>query len=465
VQCLYCETELKPLRGLFDEDFCCKEHREKYFSSFRKGINLLPVLDLPPLERKQEMGAEETAPEVMEDAPETAAVPDHLPEIADEPAAVKPTPAPVLAIAEELSEAEPIGETEVPELTAAAEPVTASASVEAVFDDSDVEGPIATPRSADFLHLHVTPFNAAECYFMVEEDSFSACNGPSIPNVEVFCDAEFEPEERVAHLLAPADMVAAGGVSGRATTPELQPAVVVAALSPSFHAWDYVTPSMPALEPAELIEDVEMFVAGDVAGATARCADIQPLAGPAASVTIPAFHAAAGEAQPPVAEAAELDLACQQIEAAPLMFSDIEPALEIQSPVFRASAAAMQLEEELKRAIEPPKTQAARLAEPEIARPAAMSAAPASRPVSTATFQPTMPAAAARPEAQLNVPAMTSRADAVPGLAPEATPDPPRGAAAEQPPSAHSSDPVQPAIQNSVRIKNWRLKITFAKPA
>ena len=36
--CLYCDTELKPFRGLFDEDFCSREHREKYLSSFRKAL-------------------------------------------------------------------------------------------------------------------------------------------------------------------------------------------------------------------------------------------------------------------------------------------------------------------------------------------------------------------------------------------------------------------------------------------
>src|SRR6266436_7108677 len=46
VECLYCETELKPFRGLFDEDFCCREHRDKYFSSFRKALNRLPG-DIP----------------------------------------------------------------------------------------------------------------------------------------------------------------------------------------------------------------------------------------------------------------------------------------------------------------------------------------------------------------------------------------------------------------------------------
>src|SRR5712671_6301857 len=48
VECLYCETELKPFRGLFDEDFCCREHRDKYFSSFRRSLNRLPALDIAP---------------------------------------------------------------------------------------------------------------------------------------------------------------------------------------------------------------------------------------------------------------------------------------------------------------------------------------------------------------------------------------------------------------------------------
>ena len=42
MQCLYCETELKGLRSFFDEDFCCREHRDKYLSSFRKGWDQLP---------------------------------------------------------------------------------------------------------------------------------------------------------------------------------------------------------------------------------------------------------------------------------------------------------------------------------------------------------------------------------------------------------------------------------------
>jgi len=42
VECLYCEAPLKNFRGLFDEDFCSREHREKYLASFRKALTQFP---------------------------------------------------------------------------------------------------------------------------------------------------------------------------------------------------------------------------------------------------------------------------------------------------------------------------------------------------------------------------------------------------------------------------------------
>lgn len=476
MQCLYCETELKPLRGLFDEDFCCKDHREKYFASFRKGITLLPVLDLPPLKSTQETNLEQSDTDAMADpvaerrlevVGEAAEVPEPaITMVAEE----QPEPqGMVLAVAEEETEPEPVRETPRPLLeilAKALEPVAveerpeAVASVEAALEEDVREAGVATPLAADFLHLHIAPTGAEDCYFMVEENSFSACNGPAIPDVEVFCDAAFDPEECLAHLVVPADMAA--GASARASSPEAPPAMT---LSPSFSAWDYAVASQPALEVGELIEDVEIFVPGAASREMLRFAGGEALALPPESLSVPSFQAVmADTAQPAVAGPAGFEIECQQIDSGPLMFFDMAPVLEIHNPVFQVSAVAMELDEELKRAAEPPKKEAARLAEPEIARPAAMSAAPVSHAVSSASFQAPIPTAPPRPETQLSVPAMSSKTEAVPSLASEAVPDPPRGAAAEQP-SAHSSDPVQPAIQNSVRIKNWRLKITFAKPA
>ena len=437
MQCLYCETELKPLRGLFDEDFCCKEHREKYFSSFRKGINRLPVLDLPPLSPGLQSGAEE-----FEEAPQQPELVAKIRQAAEVAVQAK--------VAVQAEEAEPVKVAPPTE-----EPAVIAASIAPVLEAVEA---VAAPPMADFRNFHIAPSGAADCYFMVDEKSFPACKGPAIPDVEVFCDAAFEPEDGLAHLIAPANM----RVAGRAAN--LEPHLGEQRhLSASLRAWEYA-PSTVWMAEADPIEDVEMAVAGAVSRGMARHTDSYPFAWPTALMTVPAFQIFHAEnAQPGLTGAAEVGISCLDAEGEPLMFSDLAPVMEIHSPAFQVSSAVMQMDEELKRAIEPPKTEAVRLAEPEIARPAVMSAAPASHGVSGAPFQPAMPAV--RAEAQLNVPAMSSRTDAVPGVAREAVPDPPRGATADQPPVAHSSEPVQPAIQNSARIKNWRLKITFAKPA
>jgi hypothetical protein len=387
-------------------------------------------------------------------------------------------PEPVLAAAEETPETEPvcavpaealeIEPPQVPVLAAAEEPAAVSASIEAAFEDGHQEAGM-TPPAADFLHLDVAPFGAAECYFMIAEDAFPACNGPAIPDVEVFCDAEFDPEERLASLLDPAELVAAGTVSsetGRAAAAEPMAQALARLARPSFCAWSDGRPSGPALEVAEIIGDAEIAAAGYAPLEIAKSRDSQPMALPQVPLELRAFHASAGDAaRPQVAEAMQLALLVHEIESAPLVFSDMAPAPQIQPPVFQVSAVAMQLDEDLKRAIEPPKTEAVRMAEPEIARPAAMSAAPVSRSLSSTTFRPATTPSSVQTEARLSVPAMSSKTDVEPRLASEVVPDIAPGAAGEQLPAADTSQPVQPAIENSARIKNWRLKITFAKPA
>jgi hypothetical protein len=503
VQCLYCETELKPLRGLFDEDFCCREHREKYLASFRKGISLLPVLNLPPItlvkqtvsEPSEVFAAEEpmewAPPEaIAEEATEAPAVlraldERALPESETPVESVEqlPLPAsvpePVLAVAEESQKTEPVCEipaqvqqiepVEVPLLATADKRPAATASVEASFEDTDYDAASLTPPEADFLYLEVAPFGASDGYFMIAENSFPACSGPAIPDVEVFCDAAFDPEERMASLLDPAEFVAAGAVvsqtrRGAATEPMAQ--VQAGLTRPSFGTWSEATSPQPALEVAEVIEEAEMVVAGHVSLALARSAAGPPMALPRGPLELLTFHASAGDrAHPEVAEPMPLALLCQEIESAPLVFSDMGPATHIHTPIFQVSAVAMQLDEDLKRAIEPPQTEAVRMAEPEIARPASMSAAPVSRAVTAASFQPATVSAFTRQEAQLNVPAMSSRTEVEPRLASEVVPDIAPGAGSDQPPAAHASEPVPPSIENSASIKKWRLKITFAKPA
>ena len=42
VRCQYCGKNLWPLRGLFDEDFCSKDHRQRYHERVRKAMEHLP---------------------------------------------------------------------------------------------------------------------------------------------------------------------------------------------------------------------------------------------------------------------------------------------------------------------------------------------------------------------------------------------------------------------------------------
>jgi hypothetical protein len=42
VRCQYCGKNLWPLRGLFDEDFCSKDHRQRYNERVRKALDHLP---------------------------------------------------------------------------------------------------------------------------------------------------------------------------------------------------------------------------------------------------------------------------------------------------------------------------------------------------------------------------------------------------------------------------------------
>src|SRR5215467_8326458 len=42
VRCQYCGKNLWPLRGLFDEDFCSKDHRQRYHERVRKALEHLP---------------------------------------------------------------------------------------------------------------------------------------------------------------------------------------------------------------------------------------------------------------------------------------------------------------------------------------------------------------------------------------------------------------------------------------
>src|SRR5690242_12256302 len=48
VRCQYCGKNLWPLRGLFDEDFCSRDHRQRYHERVRKALDHLPKSQATP---------------------------------------------------------------------------------------------------------------------------------------------------------------------------------------------------------------------------------------------------------------------------------------------------------------------------------------------------------------------------------------------------------------------------------
>src|SRR5512140_1514915 len=48
VRCQYCGKNLWPLRGLFDEDFCSRDHRQRYHERVRKALEHLPRAQASP---------------------------------------------------------------------------------------------------------------------------------------------------------------------------------------------------------------------------------------------------------------------------------------------------------------------------------------------------------------------------------------------------------------------------------
>jgi len=48
VRCQYCGKNLWPLRGLFDEDFCSRDHRQRYHERVRKALEHLPKTQATP---------------------------------------------------------------------------------------------------------------------------------------------------------------------------------------------------------------------------------------------------------------------------------------------------------------------------------------------------------------------------------------------------------------------------------
>jgi len=431
VQCLYCETELKPFRGLFDEDFCCREHRDKYLSSFRKALTSLP--DAPGFSR-----VEDSVPQItlLIDGPLASAALDDISE--------EPVEASLQEVSAKIVVEEPI----------------AVASAESIASD---------PRMADFLQIAIVPAVASDLCRAAAADAFPACRAIEIPSSEVIWNAAFETEERPAELM---DSVQFNSVA------------VLAPMN--------VPLSAPRLSSA--IEMGSAAILSEIAGpagsdenATASGYNspwtyAEPMAPAPVALSLPALNASVDTAALlPIEEHAEIALLPHQIESAPVLACEIALAHETHLPTFAPPREDMHVDGGHDSTLDPtsvywgelysdptPVSAAASLPGPEIAPALALSSTPVDRPallpgcsaeMMPANFEIAASHAVEAP-AQFGVPELSSISDAQPGLA-----DISQGEAAKSAAGPRSHEPLKPSFGSSVRIKNWRLRITFAKPA
>ena len=361
---------------MIDEDFCCRDHREKYFLSFRKAITQLPDLEIPVV---------------------TAAA----------------TSAPGDSVSESLASA--------------------------TLPDSQPPD----PRVADFMLTAVGIGEGPESSRLAEPHALAACRAIEIPGAAATWIAALEHEQRPAELVEPI------GISAAAIVPDTR------LLAPMLATSVAIAPGVASLHGAGLAADDENGVPGEAA----PCARAE-MTSPAALRLVMPLHSGSmpGAAMPIQADFAELGLLCGQVDCATVAASEIALAQECHVPVFTASRESMQLDE----------ADADAMAVPELAPALVMSSSPVGHTSSQTAnspimIRPSLGLSSPGSPAQLSVPAMSSRTDAQPSLAPEAgVPD---GQAANSAVGPRSHEAVRPTFWSSVRIKNWRLRITFAKPA
>ena len=383
VLCLYCETELKPFRGFFDEDFCCGDHREKYFSSFRKAVAGIDVLEK-----------------------------------------------------------------------------TTAFQAKTRVDSA----PAADPRAADFLPISVPLCTVETSQHGCEAAAVSARQELAIPNRRIAWGAALEAEDRPADLAGSIDRPVA------ALQPELSPIVV----SDQRLAADLET-APPALETAcPAIED------GPVPGFQKIWSHAEPLPPALEKCSLPSFPAATSPAAlSPSEEFAGFTLFCAELAGTPVAAREIAPLQKISTPVLTPVRETIPGEEgpatpdpdepywgELYNEPAPAGTDfgPALSVAPEIAPSLAMSSAHRDSPALAPAAHSSLDMMPHHLEL-ISVPPSSPDSVSHPGVAPEFASAMADSHAADSAAGPHSHAPLRLSFGSLVRIKNWRLRITFAKPA
>ena len=439
MQCLYCETELKPFRGLFDEDFCCRDHRDKYLSSFRRALNRLPVLDISPAPTPEPLSlanlqSHERA--VSVERPKTSAASSSLSSV---------------------------------EATSAVAAITAEQPAHTILGNRVPESAPADPLVADFLRLAVAPIALAQSTRGAGLGLMPAPYAMELPRGEMRWAAVVETEQRPAELLEPSLVPAAAvSVPAPATLDPWPRTRLITATASNLP--EAALPAAKETHPCTLSQGLS--------GCNSPRSYDDPLVAAPLAVAVTSFCPAAdGAARMPGAEFAKLTLGCRPLAGSPNTAPDLSLAHELHTPVFTPSRETMLGEEESRLEREEREendelSPGNSPAPPETAPALIMNSAAVDRPIMQPTraaemMPPALALSSARPAAALllSAPALPTTFEGQSNLTPELMADIPQSPAANQAAEPRMHAPFRPWFGSSVRIKNWRLRITFAKPA
>jgi hypothetical protein len=353
----------------------------------------------------------------------------------------------------------------------AVEPFLQEAPAAPAIDESIAiaENAAADPRMADFLPVAILPAVVLGSCRAAAPEVFPACRAIAIPAGEVIWNVSFATEERPAELI---DSVPFDSAAAFAPTNIPLSAQSLAHLEMGFEA---VSPETAG--PAGADEN------NTASGYNSPWIYAEPMDLSPASLAVPVLNAVAGNcALAPIEEHAEIPLLCHQIDSAPALACEIALAHETHLPVFAPPREFMHVYGDPESAADPTAvywgelysepaqgSASASLPEPEIAPALALHSTPVDRPAllpacSTEMMQPNFKIAssrqAAEAPAQFGMPELSSMIESQPGPA-----DISQGEGVKSVAGPRSHEPLKPSFGSSVRIKNWRLRITFAKPA
>jgi hypothetical protein len=333
----------------------------------------------------------------------------------------------------------------------------------AVSSAADSEETPFGPPAADFLPVAVVAVAGAQTLCSTSLNALPVSCAIEVPSANLPWPALLAMEQRSAELLEPPQTAAA--------TPFVP---MPAPLELSAHNPAVIQPA--AMLPEAALQTAESAAHAQYLGACGYASPwnyADPLTPVPLALTVASFLPEAdGAAWLPTAEFAEVMRACLPLASSPITAPEIQLTHAFCTPVFTPSREAMLGEEERHAEHDQALDQMPAgnsPAPPEIAPARMMSSAPVDRPaLLPACAAQMMPPALALSSARSSATAPLSLASTIegqPNLSPEHMADIPQSPAANQTAEPHAHAPLRHLFGSSVRIKNWRLRITFAKPA